>query len=37
MSPVSSSNGKQCQGPGDEDQLTPLGGVSIMTGDTLYN
>ena len=34
LCPVPSSNGKQTQPSAEEDQLTPLGGVSLMTGDT---
>ena len=33
MSPVASTNGKHCQPPSDEDQLTSLGGVSAMAGE----
>ena len=33
MSPVPSSNGKQSQPSAEEDQLAPLGGVNLMTGD----
>ena len=33
MSPVPSANGKQCAAAsGDEEDVSPLGGVSMMSG-----
>ena len=33
MSPVPSTNGKLCGAAADEEEVSPLGGVSVMSGN----